>query len=244
MIYYGLTDVGKIRKNNEDSFFVKAYDDKHMLAIVADGMGGYKGGKRASSIAVEIISEYVEKLLPDILTYTERKLKQTLIKAIKAAKKAIYENAVNSKEFSGMGTTLVVCFISGGKLYALNAGDSRLYIVNSSITQVTKDHSYVGELLEMGVISEQQAQHHPQKNIITRALGTEADIDIDIYTEKLSKTDSVLLCTDGLTNMLDDETIITVINSNEDISAVTETLVDEAKKSGGSDNITVVMIKL
>lgn len=243
MIYYGLTDVGKIRKNNEDSFFVKAYDDNHMLAIVADGMGGYKGGKKASSIAVETISSCVENLLPDILSYTERKLKQTLIKAIKAANKAIYENASNSKELSGMGTTIVVCFISDNKLYALNAGDSRLYIINNSITQVTKDHSFVGELVELGVISQQQAQHHPQKNVITRALGTEADIDIDIYTQKLSNNDSVLLCTDGLTNMLDDETIITVINSRDDISDATKTLVDEAKKSGGSDNITVVMIR-
>ncbi|MBR2404117.1 MAG: serine/threonine-protein phosphatase, partial [Clostridia bacterium] len=109
--------------------------------------------------------------------------------------------------------------------------------------QVTKDHSFVGELVELGVISQQQAQHHPQKNIITRALGTDPEIDVDIYTEKLNDGDTILLCTDGLTNMLSDKKIIELVNSNSDISVVTKTLIDEAKKSGGNDNITAVVIK-
>jgi protein phosphatase len=240
---FGMSDVGKIRKNNEDSFYIQVYDNDHVIGVVADGMGGHKGGKKASSIAVKVISEYVEALLPDMLSFTERKLKQALIKAVKSANKAIYDDAVNSTELSGMGTTAVVCYISGGKLYALNAGDSRLYIINDKITQVTKDHSFVGELVELGVISEQQAQHHPQKNIITRALGTEPEIDVDIYTEKLNDGDTILLCTDGLTNMLSDKKIIELVNSDSDISVVTKALIDEAKKSGGNDNITAVVIK-
>ncbi len=244
MKYFGMSDVGKIRKNNEDSFFLKAYDNDHLLAIVADGMGGHKGGKQASTIAVKIISEYVDKLLPDILTYSERRLKQALIKAVKAANQAILDNANNSEELAGMGSTAVVCYISGTKLYTLNIGDSRLYIINNAIKQITKDHSYVGELLELGVISEQQALNHPHKNIITKALGADNATDADIYVENISQKDTILLCTDGLTNMLNDTKIIEYVNSQNDIKDITTALIDEAKKLGGNDNITVVMIKI
>ncbi len=244
MNFFGMSDVGKIRKNNEDSFYIKAYDENHILAVVADGMGGHKGGKQASTIAVRIIAEYVEKLLPDILSYSERRLKQTLIKAVNSANEAICENAQSYEELSGMGTTAVVCFVSGNKLYTLNIGDSRLYIINDTIKRVTKDHSYVGELVELGVISEQQAKNHPHKNVITKALGTEDGTDADIYVEKISKNDTVLLCSDGLTNMLSDAKIIECIKLNDNIEIATKSLIDNAKKLGGSDNITVVVIKI
>lgn len=243
MICYGLSDVGKIRKVNEDSFYIQVYDNSHALAVVADGMGGHKGGKQASTIAVDIISKYVDELLPSILSYSERKLKQTLIKAVKLANKEIYDNSTHSAELNGMGTTAVLCFVCGDKLYTLNVGDSRLYVVNNIIKQVTKDHSYVEELVELGVISEQQAQHHPNKNVITRALGTDADIDVDIYTENISDNDSILLCSDGLTNMLDDNTIKDLVNTDGDTASIVKSLIDEAKNQGGNDNITVVMIK-
>ncbi len=244
MNYFGMSDVGKIRKNNEDSFYVKAYDDSHMLAVVADGMGGYKGGKQASTIAVKSISEYIESLLPDLLTYNERRLKQAIIKALKIANKAIVDSADASDDLKNMGTTAVVCFICGEKLFAFNIGDSRLYIINDSITQITKDHSLVVELVEMGVISEKQAENHPQKNVITKALGSDDNIEPDIYKEKISLEDTILLCSDGLTNMLTDNRIIEIVNANKDIKKITKTLIEEAKKSGGRDNITVVTIRI
>ena len=244
MKYYAMSDVGEIRKKNEDSFYVKAYGDRHMLAIVADGMGGYKGGKQASSIATKIISENIESLLPDLLNYTERRLKQTIIKAIKSANEAILHSAGVSDELKSMGTTAVVCFVSGNKIFAFNIGDSRLYIVNKTITQITKDHSLVVELLEHGVISEKEAENHPQKNVITKALGTEKNIEPDIYTEKISANDTILLCTDGLTNMLSDSDIIDCINCGTDLEGITKRLISDAKESGGSDNITVVTIRI
>ena len=226
MNYFGMSDVGKIRKNNEDSFYVKAYDDSHMLAVVADGMGGYKGGKQASTIAVKSISEYIESLLPDLLTYNERRLKQAIIKALKIANKAIVDSADASDDLKNMGTTAVVCFICGEKLFAFNIGDSRLYIINDSITQITKDHSLVVEL------------------VITKALGSDDNIEPDIYKEKISLEDTILLCSDGLTNMLTDNRIIEIVNANKDIKKITKTLIEEAKKSGGRDNITVVTIRI
>jgi len=239
-----MSDVGKIRKNNEDSFYVKSFDDNHMLAVVADGMGGYKGGKEASTIAVRCISEYIESLLPELMSYTERKLKQTVIKALKLANKAILNVADASDELKNMGTTAVVCYLSGEKLYVFNIGDSRLYIINDKITQITKDHSLVLELVELGVISEKQAQNHPQKNVITKSLGADESIEPDIYKEKISSGDTILLCSDGLTNMLSDDAIIKCVITHNDVKNVSRVLVEEAKKSGGSDNITVVTIRI
>ncbi|MBE7051784.1 MAG: Stp1/IreP family PP2C-type Ser/Thr phosphatase [Ruminococcaceae bacterium] len=240
---YGASDVGKIRKVNEDSFYIQTYDSNHALAIVADGMGGHKGGKKASALAVKVISEYFEALMPALLGYNGRQLKHSLLKSCKKANEAIFSEASLSDELSGMGTTIVACFLHGTKLYVLNAGDSRLYIINDEIKQITKDHSLVGELMSLGVISANQALNHPQKNVITKALGADENIDADIYSLKLSENDYILLCTDGLTNMVDDEKIAQIIKTEPDIDSAAKKLINEAKESGGNDNITAVIIK-
>ncbi len=243
MIFYGISDVGKIRKDNEDSYYTKAYDEKHMIAIVADGMGGHIGGKQASKIAVDFIAEYFDSNMEKIIGYTSRKIKQAMIDCVKGANKKVYDFSKETPELFGMGTTIVVCYISDDKIYAVSAGDSRLYIINDSIKQVTRDHSLINELLEMGMISVNQAKNHPKRNIITKAVGSEESIEPDIYTEKFGDGDTILLCTDGLTNMIENENITEIINSGSELSQCVSTLVEQAKKNGGNDNITVVIIR-
>ncbi len=243
MIFFGISDIGKIRKDNEDSYYVKAYDDKHMLAIVADGMGGHSGGKQASAIAVESIAEYFNSNMSKISGYTSRKIKQAMIDSVKEANKSVYDFSRENSELCGMGTTIVVCYISEDKVYTVSAGDSRMYIINDAIKQITRDHSLVNELLELGMISPNQAKNHPKKNIITKAVGAENSIEPDVYMEKLKNDDTILLCTDGLTNMIENETITEIINSGNELSECANSLVEQAKKNGGSDNITVVVIQ-
>ena len=142
-----------------------------------------------------------------------------------------------------MGTTLVVCIIYNNSYYVANVGDSRLYVISDDIKQITKDHSFVNELLDMGAISIEQAKNHPNKNVITRAVGTEESVEADTYTGSINKKDAILICTDGLTNMVDDNTILTVVKDIKSPQKVTENLVMLAKENGGTDNITAVVIK-
>ena len=243
MIFCGVSDVGKIRKDNEDSYYIKAYDDNHMLAIVADGMGGHIGGKQASVLAVESIAGYFDSNISKIVGYTPRKIKQVLLDCVKEANKSVYNFSGENPELFGMGTTIVVCYISDNKVYAVSAGDSRLYIINDSIKQITRDHSLINELLEMGMISPGQAKNHPKRNIITKAVGSEVSIEPDIYMEKIDIDDTILLCTDGLTNMIDNEKITEIVKSDTNLSTCANSLVEEAKKNGGNDNITVIIIR-
>ena len=243
MIYYGISDVGRIRKDNEDSYCIKAYDDAHMLAVVADGMGGHIGGKQASAIAVESITDYFDSNISKIFGYSPRKIKQAMLDSVTDANKRVYDFSKENPELCGMGTTIVVCYISDGKVFAVSAGDSRLYIINDTIKQITRDHSLINELLEMGMISPNQAKNHPKKNIITKAVGSDFSIEPDIYSEKLGEKDTVLLCTDGLTNMIENEMITQIVNSGLELSECANSLVEQAKKNGGNDNITVVIIR-
>lgn len=240
---FGFTDTGNIRQNNEDSFIIKEFGKNLIAAVVADGMGGHKGGVEASSFASSEIMNTIEKNSESFIKYTDIQKQKFLKNAVVKVNKALYKKSKEDETLSGMGTTLVVCIIYNNSYYVANVGDSRLYVISDDIKQITKDHSFVNELLDMGAISIEQAKNHPNKNVITRAVGTEESVEADTYTGSINKKDVILICTDGLTNMVDDNTILTVVKDIKSPQKVTENLVMLAKENGGTDNITAVVIK-
>lgn len=240
---FGFTDTGNIRQNNEDSFIIKEFGKNLIAAVVADGMGGHKGGVEASSFASSEIMNTIEKNSESFIKYTDIQKQKFLKNAVVKVNKALYKKSKEDQTLSGMGTTLVVCIIYNNSYYVANVGDSRLYVISDDIKQITKDHSFVNELLDMGAISIEQAKNHPNKNVITRAVGTEESVEADTYTGSINKKDAILICTDGLTNMVDDNTILTVVKDIKSPQKVTEKLVMLAKENGGTDNITAVVIK-
>ncbi len=241
MEFYSKTDVGKARKTNQDAVNVKEISDDFVWSVVCDGMGGTSGGDVASRTAVEEVTKYLDRNLNENKNF--EKIKEIMYSAVQEANEAIYEKARKDDELSSMGTTVVLCAIVGDMLHVMHAGDSRAYLIDKSgIKQLSKDHSIVQEMIENGEITQKEAKNHPRRNIITRALGIEADIKLDYTQIKLQKDDIILLCTDGLTNHLDENQIFKIC-SNSDFSSVAKKLVDEANKHGGSDNITVAVIK-
>ncbi len=234
---FSKTDVGKKRDNNEDYILV---NEMIKLYIVADGMGGHNAGEIASKIACESIEAAIKaKCLENNFEF-ERDIEGILNEANIAIKK----HGENRSEYSNMGTTVVVAYLDDGILYVANVGDSRLYMVNSeTLHQITKDHSLVAELVKIGSISEEEAINHPDKNIITSALGV--DETFDFYQTQISYCEyqNILLCTDGLTNMLSKEEMFEIIKNNEP-DVIPNKLIESANENGGFDNVTVICIEL
>ena len=228
-----------MRTDNQDAYFAGKITDDAVFAVVCDGMGGANAGNVASELAVRHISEYVIRSYRDGMDMTDTE--KTLKNAIVSANISLYDKAVNNAELAGMGTTTVAAFVKDGAAVIAHVGDSRIYLVNEEIKQLTRDHSVVQSLIESGKITPEDAKVHPRKNVITRALGAEENVAVDSDCLNLSNGDTLLLCSDGLTNFLDDKDILTVFQNN-DISAVAERLVEEANKNGGGDNITVVTV--
>lgn len=239
MQIFSKTDRGRVRTDNQDAYFAGKITDDAVFAVVCDGMGGANAGNVASELAVRHISEYVIRSYRDGMDMTDTE--KTLKNAIVSANISLYDKAVNNTELAGMGTTAVAAFVKDGTAVIAHVGDSRIYLVNGEIKQLTRDHSVVQSLIESGKITPEDAKVHPRKNVITRALGAEEDVAVDSDCLNLSNGDTLLLCSDGLTNFLDDKDILTVFQNN-DISAVAERLVEEANKNGGGDNITVVTV--
>lgn len=239
MKIYAKTDTGLVRATNQDAYFAGELESGGLFAVVCDGMGGANGGNVASQTAVKLISEYV------IQSYTPRMdslgVERMLKSAIENANLEVFEMAKASKELEGMGTTAVVVFVKDGTAVIAHVGDSRAYLVNNELTQITKDHSVVQNLLENGQITLEDAKNHPNKNVITRALGAEENVMVDISELTLEENDSLLLCTDGLSGLIDGEEIFKVLKETES-QDVPQKLVDSANKAGGTDNITVVIL--
>lgn len=231
------TDIGNVRAVNEDSHCAKVISDNCAFAVVADGMGGHRGGRTASSSAVDIISEYISARLT--AGSDADSVKTILSDAIKTANEKIYIRSLSEDELSGMGTTIAAVICSGDRAYAANVGDSRIYAVDGTIRQISRDHSYVQGLLEKGLITTAEANKHPNKNIITRAVGTEMTVDIDLFDFPIRSDTRILLCTDGLSNFVPDALIEQTLNENEPQRA-NELLIALANNNGGKDNITVV----
>ena len=233
-----ITDVGKKRSMNQDYVFMSKEPVGNLpnLFIVEDGMGGHKAGDFASRYAVAAMTE-------SIGCSDETNPVKLLRSAIEQANREIIEKAGSSPEYEGMGTTLVAACIMHGYTYIANVGDSRLYLINQGIQQLSKDHSLVEEMVRLGGIKPEEAKHHPDKNIITRAIGAKADVDVDFYEHRLKRGDIILMCTDGLSNMVEDEELFHIVQGSRDIVEAGEMLVEAAKENGGTDNIGVVLFE-
>lgn len=234
---FSITDIGQKRKQNQDYVFTSEIPLGPLsnLFIVADGMGGHNAGDYASKHAIERIVEEVEKSKDSIV--------ETLERAIQSANRYIRVKSRENEDMNGMGTTVVAATITDDVMYVANVGDSRLYIINTEIKQITVDHSLVEEMVRMGGINREQAREHQDKNIITRAIGAEDELEVDFFQVQLKKGDFILLCSDGLTNMIEDEDIRMILLGQKDIVGKAEALVEAANRNGGKDNITVVLIE-
>lgn len=236
---YAYTDVGRQRKENQDSVFISDDPIGNLpnLYIVADGMGGHAGGRYASNCAVTTVTQA-------IMEESIKEPVQILEHAIQSANQQILEEAATLEHMSGMGTTIVASTIVNNVLYAANVGDSRLYIVNENrIRQITKDHSLVEEMIRIGEIDRENAKHHPDKNVITRAVGAMDDLKIDFFEIPISKGDIILMCSDGLSNMVEDSQMVSILNNSSNVKGKVEQLVQVANENGGEDNITVIVIE-
>lgn len=241
MIVSYATDVGKVRSDNQDSVFVHEFSENCGLFIVADGMGGYRGGKRASSVAIEEISKAVIAGFDPALN--EEAIRELMHSSIRSANAIIYNEAINNRDLDGMGTTVVAALLIDKMLYTASVGDSREYVYSDGVfRQITSDHSLVANLLSRGIISAQEAKVHPQKNVITRAVGSEDDVIIDCFVTKLKEGDRILICSDGLHTMVTDDEITSAILS--DSSDPATRLIACANEHGGRDNITVITVKI
>lgn len=235
-----LTDTGRVRPHNEDSCYSFG-NDLYCYGIVADGMGGHLAGEVASGIAVYEIKEYIRKNMHRDLDYVEAS--EIVRHAFIAANTVIYNYAEKNLKVMGMGTTATLAMVYDGKLITANVGDSRTYIINDkTIRQVTKDHSYVAELVARGDITPEQAKHHPKRNYITRAMGTEEIVKVDIEICDY-KNETVLLCSDGLSNMVSDNEMLSMVKCRKNLRGCAKRLVKLANLRGGTDNITVILYR-
>lgn len=236
---FSVTDIGKKRKLNQD--FVYSSDEPvgnlPNVYIVADGMGGHQAGDYASKCTVET-------MVREIRGCFEKSPIRILSKAIRIANDQVRKKAREDDSLLGMGTTVVVATCLGKYLQVANVGDSRLYIINDEVRQITRDHSLVEEMVRMGGIAREEARNHPDKNIITRAIGARDTIEIDFFHEELKSGDIVLMCSDGLTNMLEDEEIGRILKGQGTIEERAEELIDAANQNGGRDNIAVIVIDM
>lgn len=233
-----LTDVGQSRKMNQDYVFssTSAIGNLPNLFIVADGMGGHNAGDYASKYTVEVFVDAVRQ--------ADSGNPITIMKeAVDKANRSLIDKAEEASELTGMGTTLVVATIIGTILYISNVGDSRLYIINDEARQITRDHSLVEEMVNLGELDKRSAKHHEKKNIITRAIGADKDLTADFFEIELSPNDTILLCSDGLSNMIDDEVMKEIITKDAILSDKANKLIEEANINGGKDNIAVILIE-
>ena len=240
---FGASDVGCVRELNEDSFCIHVFDKEKEKGffLIADGMGGHNAGEVASQSVAAYIADKLQEWICEKSTEDAPSI---LRGVIEGANEYVYKMSTESQAHSGMGTTIVAAVVCGKNLYVANVGDSRAYCIHkNNISQLTVDHSVVAELVMRGTITKEEARCHPQKNIITRAVGTDAEVNVDIFEHKCAKGDTLLLCSDGLCSMLDDDNICEIVKSEKNSEDTVCKLIDAAKMSGGLDNITVICIR-
>lgn len=234
------TDIGKVRKSNQDSYAAGEFPDGVSWAVVCDGMGGNAGGNIASSSAVKSISDQISSVYRENMTPVS--IKNMLVTAVTNANYSIYDMSLANEKLRGMGTTVVAVIVSEHTVYIAHAGDSRAYIIKKDgMSQITKDHSVVQAMVEKGQLTQEEAQKHPRKNLITRALGVDEEIRVDFNEETMSDDDVLLICTDGLTNFVSKDEILNIAK-NGIYYEYADKLVELANQNGGGDNITVVVI--
>ena len=233
---FSITDVGMVRQVNQDYVYTTGNPLGPLpnLFVVADGMGGHQAGDYASKYTVEVLKR-------ELAQSNEEDVEKAIVAAIKKANEEIIKKASGDSHLKGMGTTVVVATIVNQMMYFANVGDSRLYLINQGITQLTKDHSLVEEMVRLGGIKPEEAKHHPDKNIITRAIGAKDTVDVDFYEHRLKKGDIILMCTDRLRHVVEDEELFHIVQGGRDIVEAGTSLVETAKENGGTDNIGIVL---
>ncbi len=224
------TDKGKVREQNEDTFGYR-----ETLFVIADGMGGHQAGEVASAIAVETV----------LAAEIDADLVVSLQRAVLNANTAILEEMSKNEDFSGMGTTVAILLLSADKAFVSHVGDSRIYqLTEGNLIQLTDDHSFVAELIKNGSITEEEAKIHPQRNVLTRALGTQGRLEFEVNCFQIHTGDKFLLCSDGLTSIVAEKNIKEILMSEKEPQAIADHLVEQANKDGGTDNITVIVIEV
>lgn len=238
---WGISDPGCVRSQNQDAYDVQQFDDESLLCIVCDGMGGAKSGNVASALATEVFTQEVARSRRPGMS--QEKIGQMLLEAAKLANITVFDQARESEEFTGMGTTLVAAYVEKDTAVLLNVGDSRGYLLNQDGVQlVTKDHSLVQLMVQRGELTWEQAKSYPGKNLITRAIGTEATVECDLFFLQLQKADALLLCTDGLSNLVDDQEILFEVVHGVNKQLCCQHLLEIAKDRGAPDNVTSVLV--
>ena len=238
MKVFSATDIGQKRHMNQDFIFTSEESVGNLpnLFVVADGMGGHNAGDFASRYGVSVLVESVRR----DKNFNPVKVMRN---AIEAANREVFSQSRNDPSMAGMGTTMVVCTVVGGYAYIANVGDSRLYLAGSeSMTQITQDHSLIAEMVRLGELTPEEGRNHPDKNIITRAVGTNEDVKIDFFDVKLDTGDQILMCSDGLSNMVEDQRIFEILKGEDTEADKAQVLVDEANANGGRDNIAVIVV--
>lgn len=238
---YGLSDQGCVRKQNQDAYKMDRLDRNTVLCVVCDGMGGAKSGNIASSLAVEVFTEEIRRSWKPMMNQAQ--VDQMLSSALKLANFTVFDQAVQFEEFDGMGTTLVAALIRGKRATFINVGDSRAYHIDSQgIRQVTRDHSLVQLMVDRGDLTAEQAKAYPGKNYITRAVGTEPTVSSDIFHLELNRGDALVLCSDGLSNLMDDQEILFEVVHGVNKQQCCKRLLNIALGRGAPDNVTSVLI--
>lgn len=240
MKVFAKSDIGRAREMNQDAYYASQPSDTVGLYIVADGMGGYNGGEIASSLAVTSAKNYIENNFAEI-EHTKEKLQELVKNAIEYANMIVYEKSKEIEQLEGMGTTIEVALVHNNRVYIGHVGDSRIYRIRKNfIRKLTTDHSYVEKLVKDGTITRDQAEHHPKKNMLTNALGCTSYVEPDILVKGFQKDDILVLTTDGLTNMVSDDKIYSIVTDIIEVAA--DELIEKANQAGGLDNITVVIV--
>ena len=243
MQYWGLTDPGCVRKQNQDTFLIRQLDRNSLLCVVCDGMGGAKSGNIASTLAADVFMQEVQRSWKS--TVNSDKADQILRSAVKLANFTVFDQAQQFEEFAGMGTTMVAVLIRGSRVTTVNVGDSRAYLVNKDgIRQITTDHSVVQMMVDRGELTAEMAKHYPGKNLITRAIGTEPIVMCDIFHQEVARGDFLLLCSDGLSNMMDEQEILFEVVHGVKKDHCCQRLLDIAKNRGAPDNVTSVLVMI
>lgn len=245
MKLFGLTDTGLVRRDNQDSYAIRVLDDGLAVAVVCDGMGGARAGNVASAIAVENFAAAIENSCRQGLPPDRERRQELLRFACRTANSQVYSLAQSNPEYQGMGTTLVAVLILSHEAYIINVGDSRCYILHEGVlTQVSQDHSLVQTLVNRGEITREEARTHPRKNLITRALGIDPEVTGDIFCVDYEAGDSLLLCSDGLSNVVTDETLQAELSCEASPDAISRKLLSLAVEQGAPDNVTIVLAQL
>ena len=241
MKVFAKTDIGKMRNMNQDCIYIPQKDDPINLFILADGMGGYNGGEIASKLAVETVKDYIKKHFSSI-ELDKESIMQFLKETVEHANEVVYKKSREDKELNEMGTTLEVCLIYNEKVFIAHVGDSRVYRIRKDfIRKLTTDHSYVEKLVKDGTITREESYTHPKKNMLIQAVGCEKTINPEILVKGFLKDDILLMCSDGLTNMVSENEIYRIIRAN--VQKANEKLVLRANENGGIDDVSVIIVE-